>query len=123
MIPEHEVLEHLTLLSVNAASGLSLGMSVVVLGDVVHWKWSQKHPWLLAIPLVALWLPFALSGIIEVRRIGNTIVSIYMCWLFLTYDIRVRALANAAATRVCPNPQAGRCVPAPRSSLENGVEP
>ena len=74
-----------TLLVVNAAHGLSLGLSVAVLADVIHWKVLRNRPWITAVCLIAMWLPFALSGIAVLRRTGNTCISIYLCWLFLTY--------------------------------------
>lgn len=76
---------HATLLLVNATHGLSLGLSVVVLTDVIPWKSVKRHVWATSAMLILAWMPFALSGIPVVRRLGNAVVALYLCWLFLTY--------------------------------------
>ena len=77
--------ETLTLLIVNAAAGLSLGLSVTVLADVAPGRWVNAHPWVAALILLVLWAPFALSGVPPVRRTGNSLVSLYLCTLFLLH--------------------------------------
>jgi hypothetical protein len=119
-----------------AASGLSLGMSVTVLGDIMPWRWADRHPWIVASILVVLWLPFALSGDQEIQKAGATAVSLYLAGLFVAYDRRVRTLARAAEVRaaapaVAPASPAteytcsvrlrGNCVPAPRIPVDDKI--
>ena len=123
-------------LALHAASGLSLGMSVTVLGDVLPWKWADRHPWAVAAVLVALWLPFALSDVQEIRKAGATAVSLYLAGLFVAYDRRVRTLTRAADGRATPPAVAsglpvteytcsvrlrGNCVPAPRIPVDDKI--
>lgn len=125
-----------TILGANAATGLSLGLSVVVLADVL--PWSRKHlEWLLAIGLLTCWLPFALSGIAEGRRIGGILVSLYLSALFLLYArkqhrldaeraIEARRVSESRAvshaiSQTCQVRLRGDCIPAPRRPLDDQI--
>lgn len=113
-----------SIMLLHTASGLSLGMSVVVLADIIPWARAKRHPWIMATVLVGFWIPFATSGDPEIRRMGATAVSFYLAGLFLAYEryasrstarerIRVLRSAVAASRREhpgCPAWQGGRCL-------------
>jgi hypothetical protein len=78
-----------TVLSVNAASALSLGLSVTVLADVIPGApWVERYPWLVSGILMSLWLPMALSGSSDIRRATLTVISLYLCVLFILHAVR-----------------------------------
>lgn len=126
----------ITILGVNAAQGLSLGLSVVVLVDVLPWR--HRHlEWMAAIALVACWLPFALSGSAEVRRLGGIAISLYLSSLFVAYARKQnrrdteratearrasesRAVSDAIS-HTCAVRLRGDCVPAPRRPLDDQI--
>ena len=122
-----------SIMLLHTASGLSLGMSVVVLSDILPWARVKRHPWIMATVLVGFWIPFATSGDPEIRRMGATAVSLYLAGLFLAYEryasrfttrerLRVlrRAVADSQRERPqCPAWQDGGCLLQRASEVED----
>lgn len=118
-----------TIFLANTTQGLALGLSVVVLADVVSRRISE---WVLAGILIAAWLPFALSGFPDVRRIGSAAVSLYLASLFIAYSRRhgrieerrvearkAQETPPVTGTLSCTIRATGGCVPAPRAPMDD----
>ena len=85
-------LDQISIFVVNGASGLSLGLSVALLADVLPWKWTDRKPWILAVILILAWLPLAMSDVVVLRRFNNSVVDLYLSCLFLAYIKREHRL-------------------------------
>jgi amino acid permease len=81
----------LSLFFVNSASGLALGLSSGILCDMLPWKWTNKHPWIMALVLVIIWAPLVSTGSDAIRRFTNGTADILFAIIFIVY-IRSRQI-------------------------------